>query len=172
MADDLGGEPVAGVAGRGSAVIRPGYRARIAPASRPATNLTMLLHLWTTNGFLFDAPRVFAAWGFAFRGSFVWIKPALGLGNYWRNSHELLLTAVRGEATRFNDATLRSWLECARAEHSAKPEAVRGMLERASPGPYLELFGRRPAAGWTVWGEQVERGRLVPAAAGVDDVVG
>jgi len=73
---------------------------------------------------------------------------------------------VRGEATRFNDATLRSWFECARAEHSAKPEPVRGMLERASPGPHLELFGRRPAAGWTVWGEQVGRGRLAPAAAG------
>ncbi|MBV9680225.1 MAG: hypothetical protein JO046_00425 [Solirubrobacterales bacterium] len=124
------------------------------------------LHLWTTNGFLFEAPKIFDAWGFAFRSALVWVKPALGLGNYWRNSHELLLTAVRGEATRFNDATLRSWFECARAEHSAKPEPVRGMLERASPGPYLELFGRRPAAGWTVWGEQVERGRLAPAAAG------
>ena len=123
------------------------------------------LHLWTTNGFLFEAPKIFAAWGFEFRSSFCWVKMSIGLGNYWRNSHELLLTAVRGEATRFNDATLRSWLECARGEHSAKPEPVRGMLERASPGPYLELFGRRPAAGWTVWGDQVERGRLLPAAA-------
>ena len=32
------------------------------------------LHLWTTNGFLFEAPKIFAAWGFDFRSSFVWVK--------------------------------------------------------------------------------------------------
>jgi hypothetical protein len=31
------------------------------------------------------------------------------------------------------------------------------MIEKASPGPYLELFGRLPAQGWTVWGDDVER---------------
>jgi hypothetical protein len=31
------------------------------------------------------------------------------------------------------------------------------MIEAASPGPRLELFGRQRAAGWTVWGYQVER---------------
>jgi N6-adenosine-specific RNA methylase IME4 len=31
------------------------------------------------------------------------------------------------------------------------------MIERASHGPYLELFGRSPVPGWTVWGNQIER---------------
>lgn len=115
------------------------------------------LHLWTTNGFLFDAPRIFAAWGFEFRSSFVWVKKDIGIGNYWRNSHEFLLTAIRGNAKRFNDHSLQSWLECGRGEHSAKPEKVREMIERASPGPYLELFARQKAALWDAWGNQIER---------------
>ena len=72
----------------------------------------------------------------------VWVKPTIGIGNYWRNSHEILLTAVRGNARSFNDHSLKSWLEAERDEHSGKPEEVRGFIERASPGPRLELFGR------------------------------
>jgi N6-adenosine-specific RNA methylase IME4 len=114
------------------------------------------LHMWTTNGFLFEAPRIFSAWGFEFRSTFVWVKTQLGIGNYWRNSHEILLTAIRGDAKRFADKNLRSWLECGRGRHSSKPDQVRELLERASPGPRLELFGRRKVDGWTVWGDEVD----------------
>jgi len=123
------------------------------------------LHLWTTNAFLFDAPRIFAAWGFEFRSSFVWVKPQMGIGNYWRNSHEFLLTAIRGNAKRFNDHSLMSWGRLDRRKHSAKPEEVRGFIERASQGPFLELFGRRQAPGWTVWGNEVARDLLYQEAA-------
>lgn len=119
------------------------------------------LHLWTTNAFLFECPRIFEAWGFEYRSAFVWVKPQMGIGNYWRNSHEYLLTAIRGDAKRFNDHSLKSWVECDRSAHSAKPEHVRHMLERASPGPYLEMFGRLPAPRWTVWGNQIRRDLLL-----------
>lgn len=123
------------------------------------------LHLWCTNAFLFDAQRVFTAWGYEFRSVLVWVKPQMGTGNYWRVSHEFLLTGVRGNAKRFNDRSMMSWIECDRGPHSAKPEQVRMMIERASPGPYLELFGRMPVSGWTVWGDQIERDSFVRAAA-------
>ena len=115
------------------------------------------LHMWTTNGFLFDCPKIFEAWGFEFKTSFVWVKPKIGIGNYWRNSHEIMLTGVRGDAKRFNVHDMPSWLECDRGPHSEKPEQVRAMIERASPGPYLELFGRKAVNGWAVWGNQIER---------------
>ena len=118
------------------------------------------LHLWTTNAFLFDCPRIFDAWGFEFRSSFVWVKPQMGIGNYWRNSHEFLLTAIRGNAKRFSDRTLKSWLDCDRSRHSEKPFIVRDYIRRASPGPYLEMFARTPAEGWTVWGNEIDRGLL------------
>src|SRR5688500_16854681 len=40
--------------------------------------------------------------------------------------------------------------------HSHKPEQVRELVERVSPGPYLELFGRRAVHGWVVFGDEVE----------------
>lgn len=123
------------------------------------------LHLWTTNGFLFECPRLFAAWGFEFRSSFVWVKPTIGIGNYWRNSHEFLLTAVRGDAKSFKDKSLKSWIECGRGRHSAKPDQVREMIQKASPGPRLELFGRRQANGWAVWGDQIDNDLFRTAAA-------
>jgi len=81
----------------------------------------------------------------------------IGIGNYWRNVHEFLLTAVRGNAKRFNARDLPSWLECSRGRHSAKPEQVRAMIEKASPGPYLELFARSQPERWDVWGNQIEQ---------------
>jgi N6-adenosine-specific RNA methylase IME4 len=114
------------------------------------------LHLWTTNGFLAASMRVIEAWGFEYKSCFVWVKPQMGIGNYWRVSHEFMLLGVRGTAP-FRNRSLMSWGQFDRTRHSAKPEAVRAQIESASPGPYLELFGRRPATGWTVWGNEIKR---------------
>lgn len=116
------------------------------------------LWLWTTNGFLFECPRLFDAWGFGFKSSYVWVKPQIGIGNYLRNSHEFLLLAVRGGLV--GAATdVRSWGEFDRSAHSAKPERVRTeVVERVSPGPRLELFARALTPGWTAWGNEIARG--------------
>jgi len=124
------------------------------------------LHLWTTNAFLFDARRVMEAWGFEYKSCFVWVKPQMGIGNYWRVSHEFMLLGVRG-STPFGDRGLMSWARMDRTKHSAKPESVRRMIEAASPGPRLELFGRRKMVGWTVWGDQIE-GSLFVEAESID----
>lgn len=116
------------------------------------------LHLWTTNAFLRDAFQVIEAWGFRYKSCFVWIKDRLGMGNYWRVSHEFLLLGVRGRLT-FLDNTRQSWIKARRTVHSRKPWPVRLLIEQVSPGPYLELYGREeiPNSGWTVYGNQVER---------------
>ncbi len=116
------------------------------------------LHLWTTSGFLKEAFEVIDAWGFEYKSSFVWVKDDIGMGNYWRLSHEFLLLGVRGNL-RFRDRTLRSWIRAARTEHSRKPGIVRTLIEQASPGPYLELYGREELrdSAWTVYGNQIER---------------
>lgn len=58
----------------------------------------------------------------------------------------------------FRDKTQRSWQELTRGRHSGKPERLRSIIEAVSPGPYLELFGRKPAPGWVVFGDTIERG--------------
>jgi N6-adenosine-specific RNA methylase IME4 len=118
------------------------------------------LHLWTTHSLLFDAKRVMDAWGFAYKGVFVWVKPhhQMGTGYYWRGAAEFLLLGVKGEQT-FLDRSIPNWVCLDRTEHSEKPEKIRSLVERASPGPYLELFGRRAVqGGWVVFGNEISRG--------------
>jgi len=116
------------------------------------------LHLWTTNAFLREAFDVIRAWGFKYKSCLIWTKPQLGMGNYWRVSHEYLLLGVRGNLP-FQNRTVRSWQTARRTVHSRKPFLFRGLIEQVSPGPYLELYGREehPNTDWTVYGNQVER---------------
>lgn len=116
------------------------------------------LHLWTTNAFLREAFDVIRAWGFRYKSCLLWIKPQIGMGNYWRVSHEFLLLGTRGNLP-FQDNTCRSWQMARRTTHSRKPFAFRRLIEQVSPGPYLELYGReeQPRSQWTVYGNQVER---------------
>jgi N6-adenosine-specific RNA methylase IME4 len=113
------------------------------------------LHLWTLpNSYHVAAYEIIRHWGFRVV-SVVWCKRQLGKGHYWRMSHEILITAVRGLDDRFDDQRLRSWVEAPRGRHSQKPEIVREMIERASPSPRLELFARKLAPGWYVWGHEI-----------------
>jgi N6-adenosine-specific RNA methylase IME4 len=114
------------------------------------------LHLWTTNAFLFECPKIMEAWGFEYKGVFVWVKPQMGIGNYWRVSHEFLILGVRGKLT-FEDANYPSWIETPRTKHSQKPPEIRRMIEKTSPEPRLELFGRDTTPGWIVWGNEINR---------------
>ena len=113
------------------------------------------LHLWTTNAFLPEAFRVIQAWGFTYKSCLLWVKPQMGIGNYWRVSHEFLLLGIKGKAPFRNRAQM-SWLQAARTKHSRKPPEVRERIEMVSPGPYLEMYGREKVDGWTVYGNQVD----------------
>lgn len=127
------------------------------PVAQLVTDIAHL-HLWTTNAFLREAFDVIDAWGFTYKSCLIWIKPQLGMGNYWRVSHEFLLLGTRG-AMPFLDRSCRSWVLERRTVHSRKPYRVRELIEQVSPGPYLELYGREeiPQSQWTVYGNQVER---------------
>lgn len=118
------------------------------------TSLNAHLHLWTPDDLLNDACWLITQWGFRLASTFVWVKSSLGAGPYWRKSHELLLTASRGDLP-FKTHSLRSWQELAPGADGEKPEGVRRLIEAASPGPYLELFGHREIPGWVVVGNQV-----------------
>jgi N6-adenosine-specific RNA methylase IME4 len=115
------------------------------------------LHLWTTNAFLREAFDVMQAWGFQYKSCLIWIKPQLGMGNYWRVSHEYLLLGVRGSLP-FRKHACQSWLSARRTIHGRKPSVFRKLIEQVSPGPYLELNGReeQPNTNWTVYGNQVD----------------
>jgi len=113
------------------------------------------LWLWITNSNFFEAIRVMDAWGFSYRSCLTWIKPRFGLGNYLRNQTEHLLLGVQGKAP-IQFRSQGSWFYAPVQEHSHKPEEQYAIIERCSPGPYLELFARRTRPDWDVWGNEVE----------------
>ncbi len=113
------------------------------------------LHLWTTNSFLREAFEVVDAWGFEYKSCAVWCKPQMGIGNYVRVSHELVMIAVKGDCKSFKKKNVMSWFSRPRTKHSAKPDYWRKVVEENSPGPYLELFGREQIPGWTIYGNQI-----------------
>jgi N6-adenosine-specific RNA methylase IME4 len=117
------------------------------------------LFLWATTGFLRESFDVIQAWGFEYRSQIIWCKPQMGIGNYCRVSHEILMIATRPgiKAWDGRDKAIKSWHVADRTKHSEKPELFRGIVEKLSPGPYLELFGRVTAKGWTTHGNQICR---------------
>jgi hypothetical protein len=75
-------------------------------------------------------------------------KPAADYGAFWRQAHEVLLLGVRGDL-EFEDRSVLSWQDLRTDSAAALLREARTLVERASPGPYLELFGGKPARGWT-----------------------
>jgi N6-adenosine-specific RNA methylase IME4 len=124
------------------------------------------LYMWTTAGHLPEAFKVMEAWGFDYKTYLVWVKPQMGMGNYFRVCTELVLFGVRG-GMRTQARDIRNHFEAPRGKHSAKPAIFHDLVEKASPGPYLELFSRCNAStmlhgcrcskcrlGWEVFGNQ------------------
>jgi N6-adenosine-specific RNA methylase IME4 len=96
--------------------------------------------------------------GFRFKSWLVWIKGDIGKRNYWRVSHEFLFLGVPGNLTCC-DLTHQSWIQAQRTVHSRKPGVVSALVEKVSPRPYLELYGREelPDSAWMVYRNQIER---------------
>lgn len=75
-------------------------------------------------------------------------------GYYFRGATEHCLFAVKGKGgDKWQEAHATAWL-WPRLPHSVKPEAFYDLVERVSPGPWLEMFARRNRLGWATWGDQ------------------
>lgn len=121
------------------------------------------LYLWVPNALLPDGLEVMKAWGFEYKGNIVWEKvrkdggpDGRGVGFYFRNVTELLLFGVRGTPNRTLDPA-RSQVNLIRTqkrEHSRKPDEIIPIIEKCSPGPFIELFARGNREGWAMWGNQ------------------
>ena len=127
------------------------------------------LWLWTTNALLPKAYEVAEAWGFTVRSPLTWVKFRLGLGGRYqlRNATEQLLFCTRGKAP-LGSRPQPTWFNAPVTEHSRKPAEQFAIIERVSPGPYLELFARRrPESNqpWAVWGDQVDSDIRIPGFA-------
>jgi N6-adenosine-specific RNA methylase IME4 len=126
---------------------------------------TAHLYLWVPNALLPEGLQVMRAWGFQYKSNIVWHKvrkdggpDGRGVGFYFRNTTELLLFGIRGKNARTLDPG-RSQVNVIRTmkrEHSRKPDEQYELIEKCSPGPFLELFARGKRKGWVGWGNQAD----------------
>jgi N6-adenosine-specific RNA methylase IME4 len=118
-----------------------------------------ILFLWAVNCRLPQALEVMRAWGFEYKTNLAWVKQSIGLGNWVRNRHELLLLGRKGSFPLADpEDRPDSLIEADRGRHSEKPECVYQLLERMYPqASKLELFARGSARqGWVAWGNEAK----------------
>ena len=116
-----------------------------------------ILFMWATSPMLPEALEVIRAWGFQYKSSFAWDKEIIGLGNWNRNQHELLLIAVKGKVKPPPPVSRHSSvIRSRRKRHSAKPEVVYEILEAMYPNTKkIELFARKRRKRWDSVGDQL-----------------
>jgi N6-adenosine-specific RNA methylase IME4 len=142
------------------------------PVAQLAADDCALL-LWCTGPHIAISTHTKTIEAWSFRPStkaFCWIKQNQsggtrknGQGYYTLANSEDVFLGIKGSPLRLaND--VHQVVEAPVGEHSEKPEEVRRRIERLFSGPYLELYGRKPVSGWTVWGNEIPRARFSEAA--------
>ena len=136
------------------------------------------LYMWCPNALLLEALTIMKSWGFTYKTNIVWYKTrkdggpdGRGVGFYFRNVTELLLFGVKGNLRTLKPGRRQVNMVISRKrEHSRKPDEVYEIIERCSPGPYLEMFARRRQPGWIQWGDELDIDGLQRPPAGTADV--
>jgi N6-adenosine-specific RNA methylase IME4 len=124
------------------------------------------LYLWVPNALILEGLEVMKCWGFTYKTNLVWYKTrkdggpdGRGVGFYFRNVTELVLFGVRGNLRTLQPGRSQvNIITSRKREHSRKPEELYDIIERCSPGPYLELFARHPRPNWSQWGNEIAEG--------------
>lgn len=136
----------------------------IAQISLPQSHL----YLWVPNALLFEGLEVMKRWGFTYKTNLIWYKirkdggpDGRGVGFYFRNVTEIILFGTRGALRTAQPGRRQvNLISSRKREHSRKPDELYDVIERCSPGPYLELFARRTRSQWKQWGNEVPAGAV------------
>ncbi len=127
------------------------------------------LYLWVPNALILEGLEVMKRWGFVYKTNLVWYKirkdggpDGRGVGFYFRNVTELVLFGTRGKNNRTLPPGRRqvNLISTRKREHSRKPDELYDIIERCSPGPYLELFARHHREDWSQWGDEIKAKQL------------
>ncbi len=114
------------------------------------------IYLWVTNRSLPKGFELLKKWGYRYITCLTWCKPSFGMGNYFRGSSEQILFGVKGSLPLMRK-DMGTWFEAKRGKngHSSKPDEFYDIVEKCSPGLYLDFFGRKKRKGWFVYGNEV-----------------
>lgn len=129
--------------------------------TRPRLAKQAHVYIWCLTQHVDWGYEVAKAWGCEPVTLLTWRKPGLGCGRFRCNTEHVLVTRRGsrhgnpfGQGGRHSQATTGTCFDWPRGRHSAKPQEFFDLVERLSPGPYLEMYARGPRLGWAVWGNQ------------------
>ena len=137
-------------------------------------NKNSLLFMWATGPRLDLAIEVMKCWQFKFvTVAFTWMKKNrsgnglfFGVGYYAKSNAEFCLLGRRGKGIKPAVNNVSSAVLTPLQEHSRKPAEVHARIERMFPNASkLELFARRPADGWHLFGNEVASDITLPTGA-------
>ena len=137
-------------------------------ALRPSLAPQAHLYIWGIAAHLDWAYDLVRQWGGEPITLLTWKKPGLGVGRFRCNTEHIVVGRVGpragnpfGQGGRHAQATEGTLFEWPRGAHSEKPQEFFALVERLSPGPYLEMYSRSPRSGWAAWGNEANRGDLL-----------
>ena len=118
---------------------------------------------WTVTRLLRETFDLLDAWGVQYAYTMVWHKsggiqtPVTPCFNA-----EYILVGKQGSPKYLDTKAFSVANYWPRGGHSEKPEGFYDLLRRVTPGPRLDLFGRRRIAGFESWGNEAPKGPALP----------
>jgi N6-adenosine-specific RNA methylase IME4 len=111
------------------------------------------VYLWVTQKFLPVGLDLLCKWGVEYQCTLTWVKN-VGFTPYsWMYSTEHVLFGRIGSLDVVEKG-LRLDFNGKVREHSCKPNEFYELVCKASPGPRIDMFGREPREGFTIWGDE------------------
>ena len=123
-----------------------------------------LLFCWTINRFLPDTFSIVRGWGLQYAFTMAWVK-SKGIQSPVSPcfNTEFVVVGRLGHPGYLDIRAFRTGNSWPRGEHSEKPEGFYDLLRRVTPGPRLDIFGRRRIAGFESWGNEAPEGPALPS---------
>ena len=123
-----------------------------------------LLFVWTTQSMLPHTFNLIQQWGTRYCYTMTWHKP-WGVKPFDRPMYnsEFIIVGLKGSpqyTTEKMFLTCNTWPNP--RQNSVKPEGFYDLLRRVTPGPWLDVFGRRRIAGFESWGDEAPEGPALP----------
>ncbi len=121
------------------------------------------LYLWVPNALLAEGLEVMKSWGFTYKTNLIWHKirkdgepDGRGVGFYFRNTTEMILFGIKGKLRTYQPGRRQvNIIRTRKREHSKKPDELYDIIEKCSPGPFLEIFARGSREQWISWGNEI-----------------
>ena len=118
---------------------------------------------WTVNRFLPHTFHLLSRWGLTYSFTMTWVKNGgLQTPVSAQFNAEWIIVGRKGKPQWQETKAFKSANYWPRREHSEKPEGFYDLLRRVTPGPRLDIFGRRRIAGFESWGNEAPEGPALP----------